>query len=159
MYPPFLEPLEAVLESAPSGDCLGLLANFSADVCSNNKTWRGMVRKKGPSDLNPSGALLLDICARNGLSITNTMFRHKGVHMCTWHQDTLGRSSMINIVVASNYRGITLLSGKVNLGVVEKRVRRIVEPWIWEEQCGPALYPQQCPKGCVGVCPTGPHVI
>lgn len=21
----------------------------------------------------------------------NTMFKHKGVHVCTWHQDTLGR--------------------------------------------------------------------
>ncbi|MEQ2297341.1 hypothetical protein AMECASPLE_033792 [Ameca splendens] len=26
----------------------------------------------------------------------NTMFKHKGVHQCTWHQDTLGRRSMTN---------------------------------------------------------------
>ena len=40
--------------------------------------------------------------------------------------------------VCSNYRGITLLSlpGKVYLGVLERRVRRIVEPRIQEEQCG-----------------------
>ncbi|TWW67426.1 HEAT repeat-containing protein 3 [Takifugu flavidus] len=38
----------------------------------------------------------------------------------------------------SNYRGITLLSlpGKVYSGVLERRVRRIVEPRIQEEQCG-----------------------
>ncbi|TWW59868.1 Gamma-enolase [Takifugu flavidus] len=40
--------------------------------------------------------------------------------------------------VCSNYWAITLLSlpGKVYSGVVERRVRRIVEPRIQEEQCG-----------------------
>ncbi|TWW62709.1 hypothetical protein D4764_04G0013560 [Takifugu flavidus] len=40
--------------------------------------------------------------------------------------------------VCSNYRGITLLSfpGKVYSGVLERRVQRIVEPWIQEKQCG-----------------------
>ncbi|TWW75469.1 hypothetical protein D4764_13G0001310 [Takifugu flavidus] len=40
--------------------------------------------------------------------------------------------------VCSNYRGITLLSlpGKVYSGVLERRVRQIVEPRIQEEQCG-----------------------
>ncbi|KAK0153318.1 putative RNA-directed DNA polymerase from transposon X-element [Merluccius polli] len=40
--------------------------------------------------------------------------------------------------VCSNYKGITLLSlpGKVYSGVLERRVRRIVEPRIQEEQCG-----------------------
>ncbi|KAI3362441.1 hypothetical protein L3Q82_012244 [Scortum barcoo] len=30
------------------------------------------------------------------------MFEHKGVHQCTWHQDTLGRRSMIDFVVVSS---------------------------------------------------------
>ena len=38
----------------------------------------------------------------HGLSITNTMFRHKVVHMCTWHKDILGRSLMIDFVVVSS---------------------------------------------------------
>ncbi|TWW61027.1 hypothetical protein D4764_05G0011170 [Takifugu flavidus] len=40
--------------------------------------------------------------------------------------------------VCSNYRGITLLSlpGKVYSGVLERRVRRIVEPRIQDVQCG-----------------------
>ena len=40
--------------------------------------------------------------------------------------------------VCSNYRGITLLSlpGKVCSGVLERRVRQIVESRIQEEQCG-----------------------
>ncbi|KAI3352718.1 hypothetical protein L3Q82_020174 [Scortum barcoo] len=30
------------------------------------------------------------------------MFEHNGVHQCTWHQDTLGRRSMIDFVVISS---------------------------------------------------------
>ena len=71
--------------------------------------------------------------------------------------------------VCSNYQGITLLSlpGKVYSGVLERRIRPIVEPQIQEEQCvflswpqntGPALYPPQGARGFMGVCPTSPHV-
>ena len=40
--------------------------------------------------------------------------------------------------MCSNYRGITLLSlpGKVYSGVLERRIRRIVESRIQEVQCG-----------------------
>ena len=91
--------LERVLENAPSGDSLILLADFNAHIGNDSKTWRGVVGKNGPTDLKSvSGLLLLDFCAHQGLSI-NTIFRHKGVHMCTWHQNTLGSNLIINFVV------------------------------------------------------------
>ena len=69
-----------------------LLGDFSAYISSDSATWRGVVGKNGPPVLTLSGNLLLDFCAHRGLSITNTMFGHEGVHMYTWYQHTLGHS-------------------------------------------------------------------
>ncbi|TWW71634.1 EARP-interacting protein [Takifugu flavidus] len=111
-YPPFLESLEGVLKSAPSGGSLILLGDFNAD----SVTWRDLIGKNGPPDVNPSGVLLLDFCARLRMSITNTLFRHKGVHMCTWHQDALGRRSMIDFVVVSSDLRPYVLDTRVKRG-------------------------------------------
>ncbi|KAK3572660.1 hypothetical protein QTP86_001628 [Hemibagrus guttatus] len=116
-HPTFLENLRGVMQGAPTVVSIVLLGDFNAHVGNDSDTWMGMIGRNGPLDLNSSDVLLLDFCTSHILSITNTMFKHKDAHQYMWYQDTLGRRSMINLVVVSSDLRPHVLDTRVKRGV------------------------------------------
>lgn len=62
-----------VLMDPSSGDAIVLLEDFNSHTDNSRATWSGMT---GRNCLPTSGVLLVDACANNSLSKTDTMFEH-----------------------------------------------------------------------------------
>ncbi|KAK3511457.1 hypothetical protein QTP70_009017 [Hemibagrus guttatus] len=58
------------------------------------------------------------------------MFKHKGAHQYTWYQDTLGRRSMIDLVVVSSDLRLHVLDTQVKRGSELSTDHNLVVSWI-----------------------------
>ncbi|KAI8516668.1 hypothetical protein Bbelb_052490 [Branchiostoma belcheri] len=80
----FYEDLENILKSIPTTDKIILLGDFNARVGRDAAHWNGTIGKNGVGNANSNGLLLLSLCTRYELVITNTLFRLKNKYKTTW---------------------------------------------------------------------------
>ncbi|KAL0195131.1 hypothetical protein M9458_008703, partial [Cirrhinus mrigala] len=75
----FYTDLRNLLQRTPADDKVIILGDFNARVA-----WQGVLGKHGVGSCNDNGRLLLEFCAEQQLSITNTIFQQKDSRKTTW---------------------------------------------------------------------------
>ena len=80
----FYQQLDDLIQSVPRKDKLIVMGDLNARVGTDHTAWTDIIGKHGIGNENSNGKLLLSICARHSLSITNTFFQLNTVHKVTW---------------------------------------------------------------------------
>ena len=95
----FYETLDSLLKATPVDDKLIILDDFSARVGCDTESWVGTLGHHGVGKMNSNGLLLLTLCAENGLSITNTLFRMATKYKTTWMHPRSKQWHLIDYVI------------------------------------------------------------
>ena len=80
----FYSNLRSLLQNVSSNDKLFVLGDFNARVGRDSNAWKGVLGKHGLGNCNNNGHLILEFCAEQLLSITNTVFKRKDTLKTTW---------------------------------------------------------------------------
>ncbi|XP_051651908.1 craniofacial development protein 2-like [Manacus candei] len=80
----FYADLHLLTQKVPADDKIIILGDFNARVGKNFDAWKGILGKHGFGNCNDNGRLLLEFCAEQQLTITNTIFQQKDSLKTTW---------------------------------------------------------------------------
>ena len=95
----FYEDLEQVIHHTPHTDKLILLGDFNARVGKCSESWEKVIGPHGIGKVNTNGTLLLSLCARHELVITNTLFQQRNSVKTTWMHPRSGHWHQIDFVI------------------------------------------------------------
>ena len=95
----FFEELDRVAK-ATSREKVIILGDLNSRVGKDNRGVEEVMGGFGEDCVpNSNGRRLIDFCMGNDLIITNTIFRHKGIHKFTWCEEAWDRKSLIDHVI------------------------------------------------------------
>ena len=84
----FYDQLQSTLSSVPASDLLVIMGDFNARVGSDCSSWNSVMGPHGIGKCNENGERLLDFCASNHMTVSNTWFQHKLLHQATWFRNS-----------------------------------------------------------------------
>lgn len=61
-----------------------MLGDFNARIGRNYKSWNKVIGRHGVGKENRNGTMLLDMCMRHKLTVTNTLFQQANRHKTSW---------------------------------------------------------------------------
>ncbi|KAJ7411780.1 craniofacial development protein 2-like [Pitangus sulphuratus] len=80
----FYTDLRRRIQRVPADDKIVILGDLNARVGKNSEAWKGVLGKHDVGNCNDNGRLLLEFCAEQQLTITNTIFHQKDCLKTTW---------------------------------------------------------------------------
>ena len=98
----FLEQLQDTLDDIPQGDTLVMLGDFSARIGMFDPAdglWHKTIGRYGLAERNHAGEELLQLCELNQLTVLNTCFQKKSIHLGTWVHLATKLCHMIDFVL------------------------------------------------------------
>ncbi|XP_049772260.1 craniofacial development protein 2-like [Schistocerca cancellata] len=94
----FYEALSDVVVTVKDKDSVLLMGGYNARIGNRTEGYEKVMGKFGEDmEANRNGKQLLDFCARMGLVITNSFFKHKNIHRYTW--EGRGTRSVIDYII------------------------------------------------------------
>ena len=72
--------------------------------------------RHGIAGANQNGQYLLQLCSSNRLSLMNTFFQHKDVHIYTWYRPSMEQKSLIDFCIVSTDLFSNVLDVRVKRG-------------------------------------------
>lgn len=95
----FYEQLEQVLQSSTDKERTVLLGDMNARVGSDWESWPRCLGKYGIGKMNENGQRLLELCCRNNLIVTNSLFAGKPFHKVSWRHPRSSHWHQLDFVI------------------------------------------------------------
>ena len=80
----FYEQLSVAIDTVAFKDKLFVLGDFNARVGQDYQLWHKVIGRHGIGNENANGSLLLDLCVKQSLVITNTVFQQANKFKASW---------------------------------------------------------------------------
>ena len=98
----FYKKLNEIIKEAPVANKLLLLGDFNARVGTDYESRDGVLGHHGVGNENTNGTMLLSLCTRHQLTITNTLFNQEEQFITTWMHPGSKRWHLIDYVITRN---------------------------------------------------------